>query len=80
MSVNSDAVVRSVYYKYFHPKEVFVANGVLNREINKAAGKRLGAGGGGAAGVTSPPGTANGDSTTVVGGMLTHESEKDSHP
>lgn len=75
MSVNSDAVVRSVYYKYFHPKEVFVANGVLNREINKAAGKRLGGG----AGVTSPPGTVNGEST-VVGGMLTHETEKDSHP
>ena len=31
--------MRSVYYKYFHPKEVLVSNGVLNREINVAAGK-----------------------------------------
>jgi intraflagellar transport protein 52 len=37
--VNTDAVVRSAYYKYFHPKEVLVSNGVLNREINRAAGK-----------------------------------------
>ena len=26
-----DAVVRTSYYKYFHPKEVYVSNGVLNR-------------------------------------------------
>lgn len=26
-----DSVVRTVYYKYFHPKEVLVTNGVLNR-------------------------------------------------
>lgn len=26
-----DAVVRNVYYKYFHPKEALVSNGVLNR-------------------------------------------------
>lgn len=37
--VNSDAVVRNVYYKYFHPKEALVSNGVLNREISRAAGK-----------------------------------------
>ena len=35
----SDAVVRSVYYKYFHPKEALVSNGVLNRAISRAAGK-----------------------------------------
>ena len=29
----SDAVVRNVYYKYFHPKEALVSNGVLNRYI-----------------------------------------------
>jgi len=40
---NSDAVVRTVYYKYLHPKEVHVSNGVLNREINAAAGKRVSA-------------------------------------
>ncbi|KAJ3114892.1 Intraflagellar transport protein 52 [Phlyctochytrium bullatum] len=37
--VNSDCVVRTVFHKYFHPKESFVSNGVVNREINKAAGK-----------------------------------------
>uniref|UniRef100_A0A8B9LHU6 Intraflagellar transport 52 homolog (Chlamydomonas) n=1 Tax=Astyanax mexicanus TaxID=7994 RepID=A0A8B9LHU6_ASTMX len=37
--VNSDTVVRNVYYKYFHPKEALVSNGVLNREISRAAGK-----------------------------------------
>ncbi|KAM9759596.1 intraflagellar transport protein 52 homolog [Menidia menidia] len=39
--VNNDAVVRNVYYKYFHPKEALVSNGVLNREISRAAGKTL---------------------------------------
>ncbi|XP_072307803.1 intraflagellar transport protein 52 homolog [Eucyclogobius newberryi] len=39
--VNSDVVVRNVYYKYFHPKEALVSNGVLNREISRAAGKSL---------------------------------------
>lgn len=33
ISVNSDSVVRTVFYKYHHPKEVFVANGVLNKEL-----------------------------------------------
>jgi len=37
--INNDAVVRSVYYKYFHPKEALVSNGVLNRAISAAAGK-----------------------------------------
>uniref|UniRef100_A0A3Q3WLF6 Uncharacterized protein n=1 Tax=Mola mola TaxID=94237 RepID=A0A3Q3WLF6_MOLML len=37
--VNNDAVVRNVYYKYFHPKEALVSNGVLNREFSRAAGK-----------------------------------------
>ena len=36
-----DGVTRTVYYKYFHPKEVCVMNGVLNRELNRAAGKQL---------------------------------------
>ncbi|XP_053105532.1 intraflagellar transport protein 52 homolog isoform X1 [Hemicordylus capensis] len=39
--VNNDAVVRNVYYKYFHPKEALVSNGVLNREISRAAGKTV---------------------------------------
>uniref|UniRef100_A0A8C6PFA6 Intraflagellar transport 52 n=1 Tax=Nothobranchius furzeri TaxID=105023 RepID=A0A8C6PFA6_NOTFU len=37
--VNNDAVVRNVYYKYFHPKEAFVSDGVLNRAISQAASK-----------------------------------------
>jgi len=36
--VNNDVVVRTQFYKYFHPKECYVANGVLNRGILKAAG------------------------------------------
>lgn len=39
--VNPDAVTRTVYYKYYHPKEVYVSNGILNREINRAAGKKV---------------------------------------
>ncbi|XP_034023391.1 intraflagellar transport protein 52 homolog [Thalassophryne amazonica] len=39
ITVNSDAVVRTMYYKYFHPKEALVSNGVLNREISRAAGR-----------------------------------------
>ena len=31
----ADAVVRTHFYKYFHPKEALIANGVLNRyEVN----------------------------------------------
>ncbi|KAI8613355.1 hypothetical protein BC830DRAFT_1132568 [Chytriomyces sp. MP71] len=41
MMVNPDSVTRTVFYKYFHPKEVFVSNGILNREINRAAGKKV---------------------------------------
>ncbi|XP_067009694.1 intraflagellar transport protein 52 homolog [Anabrus simplex] len=37
--VNSDAVVRTHYYKYFHPKECLVSNGILNRGIIEASGK-----------------------------------------
>lgn len=29
MSINNDSVMRSVYYKYIHPKEVFIAEGTL---------------------------------------------------
>lgn len=41
MSVNSDSVTRTIYYKYFHPKEVLVENGILNRELNRFAGKNV---------------------------------------
>ncbi|XP_052684232.1 intraflagellar transport protein 52 homolog [Crassostrea angulata] len=37
--INNDAVVRTSYYKYFHPKEALIANGVLNRAVSQAAGK-----------------------------------------
>ena len=39
INVNSDSVVRTVYYKYLHPKEVYVSTGVVNAEITRAAGK-----------------------------------------
>lgn len=39
--VNNDVVTRTVYYKYFHPKEALISNGVVNREINRAAGKAV---------------------------------------
>ncbi|XP_054289418.1 intraflagellar transport protein 52 homolog [Macrosteles quadrilineatus] len=39
--VNNDCVVRTHYYKYFHPKECLVANGVLNRGLVKDSGKKV---------------------------------------
>lgn len=42
--VNSDCVVRTVYYKYLHPKEVFVSNGIVNREITRIAQGAKGSG------------------------------------
>eukprot|EP00164_Ancoracysta_twista_P002160 GFYU01002852.1.p1 GENE.GFYU01002852.1~~GFYU01002852.1.p1 ORF type:complete len:441 (+),score=122.35 GFYU01002852.1:170-1492(+) len=39
INVNNDCVVRTVYYKYPHPKEVQVSHGVVNKGINKGAGK-----------------------------------------
>ncbi|RUS76081.1 hypothetical protein EGW08_016155, partial [Elysia chlorotica] len=39
--VNNDSVVRTSYYKYFHPKEALVTNGVLNRAVSQAAGKAM---------------------------------------
>jgi intraflagellar transport protein 52 len=35
--VNTDCVVRTVYYKYLHPKEVYISNGIVNREITRQA-------------------------------------------
>ncbi|KAF4028348.1 putative ABC transporter domain-containing protein [Phytophthora infestans] len=31
--VNPDAVIRTVYHKYHHPKEVLISSGVVNREL-----------------------------------------------
>ncbi|MCL4110819.1 UNVERIFIED_CONTAM: hypothetical protein GTU68_039932, partial [Idotea baltica] len=41
IAFNNDAVIRTCYYKYFHPKECLITNGVLNRAILEAAGKNL---------------------------------------
>ena len=38
ITVNSDVVVRTQFFKYFHPKECFVSNGVLNRGLAQAGG------------------------------------------
>ena len=35
--VNSDAVIRKHFYKYLHPKEAFVGNGILNKELVRVA-------------------------------------------
>uniref|UniRef100_A0A914RGD8 IFT52 GIFT domain-containing protein n=1 Tax=Parascaris equorum TaxID=6256 RepID=A0A914RGD8_PAREQ len=35
----ADAVIRTIFYKYFEPKEALISNGVLNRAISSAAGK-----------------------------------------
>lgn len=40
ITVNNDAVVRNVYHRYLHPKEALVSDGVLNREMSRAAGKK----------------------------------------
>ncbi|CAB4065322.1 IFT52 [Lepeophtheirus salmonis] len=31
--INCDSVVRTNYYKYFHPKEVYISNGILNQAV-----------------------------------------------
>lgn len=37
ISVNSDSVIRKTFYKYLHPKETYVGNGVLNNELVRQA-------------------------------------------
>ncbi|KHN76535.1 Intraflagellar transport protein 52 -like protein [Toxocara canis] len=39
IACNNDAVIRTIFYKYFEPKEALISNGVLNRAIASAAGK-----------------------------------------
>ncbi|CAF96483.1 unnamed protein product, partial [Tetraodon nigroviridis] len=39
--VNNDAVARNVYHRHLHPKEALVSDGVLNREVSRAAGKKV---------------------------------------
>ena len=33
ISVNSDTVIRKTFFKYLHPKEAYVGNGILNNEL-----------------------------------------------
>jgi len=35
--INSDAVMRSTYYKYLHPKEAFISNGILCEDMVRCA-------------------------------------------
>ena len=39
IGVSADTVVRTTYYKYFNPKEAFVADGVVNRALGELSGK-----------------------------------------
>jgi len=40
--INPDAVCRTSYYKYLHPKEVLISSGVLNRSIPQAMARFAG--------------------------------------
>ena len=35
VTVNDDAVMRQIYYKYLHPKEVFIAEGILVPDMQR---------------------------------------------
>ena len=37
ISVNNDCVIRKTYFKYLHPKEAFIGNGILNTELVRYA-------------------------------------------
>lgn len=37
ISVNADSVIRKHFYKYLHPKEAFIGNGILNKELVRVA-------------------------------------------
>lgn len=37
ISVNTDSVIRKSFFKYLHPKEAFVGNGCLNKELVRVA-------------------------------------------
>lgn len=37
ISVNTDSVIRKAFHKYLHPKEAFVGNGCLNKELVRVA-------------------------------------------
>jgi intraflagellar transport protein 52 len=35
MNVNSDSLIRTNFFKYHHPKEVYVSNGMINQDVVK---------------------------------------------
>lgn len=35
--VNTDCVIRKAFHKYLHPKEAFIGNGCLNKELVRVA-------------------------------------------
>lgn len=37
ISVNTDSVIRKSFYKYLHPKEAFIGNGCLNKDLVRVA-------------------------------------------
>ena len=37
ISINNDCVVRTAFYKYLHPKEVYIQSGILNNEVTRVA-------------------------------------------
>lgn len=39
LTAETDNVIRTSYYKYFHPKHVFIANGILHPNLNRAKRK-----------------------------------------
>lgn len=44
ISANADAVVRTAHYKYLHPKEALISDGVLNRALLSSSSKGFAAG------------------------------------
>ncbi|XP_003374295.1 hypothetical protein Tsp_09626 [Trichinella spiralis] len=36
--INNDSVIRNQFYKYFHPKEAYISDGVVNKIVTTAAG------------------------------------------
>lgn len=37
MFVNTDCVIRKAFQKYLHPKEAYIGNGILNKELVRVA-------------------------------------------
>jgi intraflagellar transport protein 52 len=35
VTINSDCVIRTSFYKYFHPKEAYIHNGILSEEVTR---------------------------------------------